>query len=90
MDEVEQAVPLQHFLPEVVCSIAVGIRGLPTPPVTPAPLEPWLNSRMSGHPCYVKVNGKVDQEAVAQANRELLGAAVVLVQIDSADVVLPS
>ena len=46
-----------------------------------------MNSRMNGHLCYVKVDGKVDQEAVAQANRELLGAAVVLVQIDSADVV---
>ena len=97
VDEVEQAVTLQHFLPEVACGIAIGILGIACTASHTSTIgalverqEVSLSIRqLGGHPCFVKVNGKVDQEAVIQAERKFFGAAVILKLVDGTDIVLP-
>lgn len=97
VDEVEQAVTLQHFLPEVACGIAVGILGIACTASNTSTIGALVERQKAStsvckpgsHPCFVKVDGKVDQETVVQAERELLGAAVMLELVDGADIVLP-
>ena len=97
VDEVEQAVTLQHFLPEVAGGIAVGILGIACATNHTGTIGALVERQevslpirqLGGHPCFVKVNGKVDQEAVIQAERKFFGAAVMLELVDGADIVLP-
>ena len=98
VDEVEQAVTLQHFLPEIACGIAVGILGITCTASHTGTIGASVERqkvrtsvcKLGSHPCFVKVNGKVNQKAVIQAERKFLGAAVMLELVDGADIVLPS
>ena len=97
MDEVKQAVALEDFFPQIACGISIGILRITCATSHTGTIgalverqEVSLSIRqLGGHPCFVKVNGKVDQEAVIQAERKFLGTTVTFVLVDGADIVLP-
>lgn len=97
MDEVKQAVALQDFLPQITCSISIGVLRITCATSHTGTIgalierqEPgFAICKLGGHPRFVEVNGKIDQETVVQTERKFLGTTVTLVLVDGTDIVLP-
>ena len=97
MNEVQQAVTLQHFFPEVAGGVALGILGIACTTCDTRTVGALIEGQeagssicqLGGHPRFIQINSKVDQETVVQTEGKFFGTAVVLVLIDGAYIVLP-
>ena len=96
MDEVKQAIPLEDFFPQIACGISIGILRITCATSHTGTIgalierqEPgFAICKLGGHPRFVEVNGKIDQETVVQTERKFLGTTVTFVLVDGTDIVL--
>lgn len=97
MDEVKQAIPLEDFFPQIACGISIGILRIACATSHTGTIGALIEGqepgfaicKLGGHPRFVEVNGKIDQETVVQTERKFLGITVTFVLVDGTDIVLP-
>ena len=96
VNQVQQAVPLKDLFPQIACGIAVRILRITRAAGHTCAVGTLIERQKTGvavrklrrHPYLVEINGKIDQKPVIQTERELFGAAVILILVDRADIVL--
>ena len=97
LDQIQQAVPLQNFFPQVASDIAVRVCRVSGTTALACAVgtlieghEPCTAVRKLGrHPHFVEINGKVNKKTVVGTECKFLGAAVILVLVDGTGAVLP-
>ena len=75
VNEIQQAVTLQHFFPEVAGGVAVRILGIACTTCDTRTVGALIEGQkagsticqLGGHPRFIQINSKVDQETVVQA-----------------------
>ena len=96
MDEIEQAVTLEYFLPQVAGSVSVGINGVPLTARIACSIAALVKGekmgrtirQLCGHPHFVEIDSEVNQKSMVQTECKFFRAAIIFELIDGAGIVL--
>ena len=97
LDQIQQAVPLQNFFPQITGDIAVRVCRVACTTALTCSVGTLIEGhkpraavrKLGRHPHFIEVNGKINEKTVVGTKCKFLGAAVILVLVDCTGAVLP-